>query len=131
RISASGPVRPLGDPNDPTEVAALAAAFDGLVVRLDEMIRAERHFAVDAAHELRTPLTVLAGELEYALADPALGARHREGLERASSQVRAMSELVEALLLLRRAEGMREDPGADFAPVNLADIARETTAALL
>ncbi len=131
RISASGELRPLRSPGDPTEVAALATAFDGLVVRLDDMMRAERHFTLDAAHELRTPLTVLAGELEYALADPALAARHREGLERASNQVRAMSELVEALLLLRRADSTREDPSSDFAPVNLADLVRETLSLLL
>jgi hypothetical protein len=34
RISASGAVRPLASPTDPTEVAALAASFDRLVVRL-------------------------------------------------------------------------------------------------
>jgi len=131
RISVSGAVRPLGTPDDPAEVAVLATAFDRLVARLDEMIRAERHFTVDAAHELRTPLTVLAGELEFALGDPALGARQRGGLLRASSQVRAISELVEALLLLRRADSRREDPSSDFAPVNLADITRETVSSLL
>jgi signal transduction histidine kinase len=131
RIAASGDLKPLGNPGDPEEVAALATAFDRLVVRLDAMIRAERHFTVDAAHELRTPLTVLAGELEYALGDATVGARHRDSLQRAASRVRAMEELVEALLLLRRADSGREDATAEFAPVNLADVARETVAGLL
>jgi len=131
RITARGAVRPLGSPSDPEEVATLAASFDRLIQRLDEMIRAEQHFTEDAAHELRTPLTVLSGELEYALSDPALSSRQREGLQRASVQVRAMSELVEALLFLRGADNGREGQSAEFAPVNLADLARDSVGSLL
>ena len=130
-ISASGAVRPLGRADDPGEVAVLAASFDRLVARLDEMVSAERHFAEDAAHELRTPLTVVSGEVEYALSDAALAERHRDGLTRAAAQIAAMSELVEALLFLRRAAAGRDDLGAEFAPVNLADLARDTARTLL
>ena len=130
RIAASGAVRPLGKPGDPLEIAALAASFDRLVARLDEMARSERHFTEDAAHELRTPLTVLSGELQHARSDPALGARQRESLEHAAIQVRAMDELVEALLFLRHADGSREE-SSEFAPVNLADLARDAVRVLL
>ena len=132
RISASGAVRPLASPTDPKEVAALARrSFDRLVVRLDDMIRAERHFTQDAAHELRTPLTVLTGELEYTLSQSTLDVRHREGLLRASSQVGAMTELVDALLFLRRADSEQHGFGLEFVPVNLADLTRDTLGSLL
>jgi two-component system OmpR family sensor kinase len=113
----------LEHPSDPAEVATLAAAFDRLFRRLDETLRAERHFTQDAAHELRTPLTVLSGELEYALQDSSLPERHRPGLERAFREVTTLSNLVEALLLLRRADS---DPlrGGDAIPVNLGDVVR-------
>ncbi len=116
----------LEHPSDPAEVATLAAAFDRLFGRLDDTLRAERHFTQDAAHELRTPLTVLSGELEYALQDSSLPEKHRSGLERAFREVNALGDLVEALLLLRRADS---DPLRDgeTIPVNLADVVRDLT----
>ena len=110
--------------SDPAEVATLAAAFDRLFKRLDETLRAEQHFTQDAAHELRTPLTVLSGELEYALQDSSMPERHRAGMERALGEARTLTELVEALLLLRRADF---DPVGDAGtvPVNIADLIRD------
>src|SRR4029077_12491821 len=95
------------------------------------MLRAEQAFSRDAAHELRTPLTVLSGELEYARTDPALPERQRVPLARASEQVRTMTDLVEALLLLRRTAPIEEAATAPFVPVNLADLVREVSRDLL
>jgi signal transduction histidine kinase len=120
-----GARKPLGQPADPREVAALAAAFNRLLARLDTLLAAERHFTQDAAHELRTPLTVVSGELEYALADPGLPARDRDALRRAWQQSRELSDLVDALLLLRNADALRV--GENGVPVNLSDVAREVT----
>ena len=128
---ALGAVRPLGRPGDPAEVAALADSFNRLLARLDEMLRAEQHFTQDAAHELRTPLTVLAGELEYALSDRTLPTRHRQGLEHAAEQARAMSELVEAQMFLRRTDPLPTGKRTDLAPVNLSDLVREIAGGLL
>lgn len=110
--------------SDPAEVATLAAAFDRLFTRLDEALRAERYFTQDAAHELRTPLTVLSGELEYALQDSSLPEQHRAGLERALREVRTLADLVEALLLLRRADSDPLSAGGAI-PVNLGDAVRD------
>ena len=125
RATAQGAVAPLGRPEDPDEIATLSASFNRLFDRLDASLRAERHFTQDAAHELKTPLTVLSGEVEYALSAPWLPERHREGLQRAFGQAQRMSELVEALLLLRRADPGAEEGRSNFVPVNLADVARE------
>jgi two-component system OmpR family sensor kinase/two-component system sensor histidine kinase QseC len=111
--------------SDPAEVAALADAFDRLFERIQETLAAERHFTRDAAHELRTPLTVLCGELEYVLQDSSLSSSVREGLDRALLQGRAMTDLVEALLLLRdsdRDPRIREELSQ---PVNLSDLVRD------
>jgi len=115
----------FGSADDPSEVAALSNAFDRLFGRLEENLAAERHFAQDAAHELRTPLTILCGELEYAIQNPTLSPRTREGLDRALHQGRAMSDLVEALLLLRDSN---RDPRIQMElrqPVNLSDLVRD------
>ncbi len=125
RTTADGTGDRFTNAADPVEVATLAGAFDHLLSRLHESIRAERHFTQDAAHELRTPLTALCGEIEYAMQDPSLGLRVRDGLERARQQARAMSDLVEALLLLRRLEpGANGHEGA-HQPVNLSDLVRD------
>lgn len=120
-----GVLRPLESADDPTEVATLATAFDRLFARLDEALRAERHFTEDAAHELRTPLTVLSGELELALQDRSLPAGRREGLARAWDQAMGLSDLVEALLLLRQSESAVAGSVEAGVPVNLADLARD------
>jgi len=130
RASERGTMGPLGHEEDPAEVALLAASFNRLLARLGEMLRAEQAFSRDAAHELRTPLTVLSGELEYARTDPALPERQRVPLARASEQVRTMTDLVEALLLLRRADPHAEATAA-FVPANLADLTRDAARHLL
>jgi signal transduction histidine kinase len=114
----------LEHPSYPVEVATLAAAFDRLFKRIDDALRAERNFTQDAAHELRTPLTVLSGELEYALQDLSLPDRQRSGLERAYGEAATLSDLVEALLLLRRADSDALQP-VETIPVNLADVVRD------
>jgi signal transduction histidine kinase len=124
RATRRGFLSRLEQPSDPAEVATLAASFDRLFGRLDDRLRAERQFTQDAAHELRTPLTVLSGELEYALQEASMSERHRSGLERALREVNTLSDLVEALLLLRRADSVPLHDG-DTVPVNLADVVRE------
>lgn len=124
-------VPPLGRPTDPSEVRALASAFNRLVSRLEESLRAEQHFTEDAAHELRTPITVLSGELEYALSDASLSDRHRKSLASASEQVRQIRELVDALLMLRQA-GAERTPGLDeLAAVNLGDLVEDVSRELV
>jgi len=115
----------FGCAGDPIEVASLAGAFDRLLARLQENIQSERNFTQDAAHELRTPLTALGGELEYAMQDPSLGPTARDSLHRAREQAGAMADLVEALLLLRRAEPGSIRAAEPYQPVNLADLVRD------
>ncbi len=126
-------VRSIGPTFGVAEIDALHASFDHLLAKLDDLLQSERRFTSDASHELRTPLTVLSGELEIALARAGLPADVRAGLERASEQVRTMRELVEALLLLRRAgerpEGTVRSASDAFEPVNLADLAGESARA--
>jgi len=124
-------VRSLGPPVGLREIDELIAAFDRLLGRLDDLLRSERRFTSDASHELRTPLTVLSGELEMALADPALPAPRRAGLERAFEQVSAMRDLTDALLLMRGAADPGTRPAEGFETVNLSDVAAELAAEAL
>ena len=104
------------------ELERLRVAFDRLLGRLSEKLRAERQFASDASHELRTPLTVLTGEIELASSQQNLDPKTHESLERAAEQVRTMRELVEALMLLRRASEGSVAVRQTFEPVDLSDV---------
>lgn len=120
-------IRPLGEPDDPSEVAQLATSFNRLLARLERMLRAERDFTQDAAHELRTPLSVVSGEIEYARTHREVPASLKPGLKNAAHQVRAMNDLVEALLFLRRADSLEPSALAGLAPVDLTEMVRDTT----
>ena len=106
-------------------------AFDRVLERLDDALSAERRLTADASHELRTPLTVLGGELDLLLEKAPAGSATAAALKRASEQVNAMGELVEAILLLHRS-GETMPAGDDAAEVlNLCDLARESLAETL
>jgi signal transduction histidine kinase len=62
--TAEGDLRATAPVEGPTEVRALANAFNVMVDRLAEQDAVRREFVVNASHELRTPLTNLLGYLE-------------------------------------------------------------------
>jgi signal transduction histidine kinase len=62
--TAKGNLRAMAPVEGPSEVRALANAFNAMVDRLAEQDAVRREFVVNASHELRTPLTNLQGYLE-------------------------------------------------------------------
>lgn len=62
--TAQGDLRATAPVDGPSEVRALANAFNVMVDRLAEQDAVRREFVVNATHELRTPLTNLQGYLE-------------------------------------------------------------------
>jgi signal transduction histidine kinase len=96
------------------------------LVPIRDSLRRQREFAADASHELRTPLAVVRGSVEHLLRHPAstISDQH-ETLEDMKAETDHLTELVDALLLLARA-----DSGAielDHQPLDLGDV---TTTAL-
>ncbi len=76
----------------PPEVRSLAASFNEMVRRLEELVGAQEVFVADASHQLRTPLTALRLRLENGDVAGAL------------PEVERLSRLVDGLLALARAE---------------------------
>lgn len=122
-VSVESGVRSLGDPSGIEEVDRLQESINRLLERLDDHLQAERRFTADASHELLTPLTVISGELELALARPSLPPSIAPGILKAAEQVRALRDLVEALLFIRRVSASTPARGHEFEPVNLTDLA--------
>jgi signal transduction histidine kinase len=102
----------------PTEVRALAAAYNTMADRLEEQEQLRREFVVNASHELRTPLTNLQGYLEALRdgvlpPDPATFDSLREEVDR-------LGRLAASLDVLAGAEGERPRP----TPVDLGMLVR-------
>jgi signal transduction histidine kinase len=89
-------------PDDPPELSGLARSFNATAVRLEALLRSQQAFVADASHQLRTPLAALRLRLENLEAEGAHG--EADDLERALTEVRRLSQLVDSLLLLARAE---------------------------
>jgi signal transduction histidine kinase len=92
----------------PAEVRSLASVFNETVSRLSRLLRSQEEFVADASHELRTPLTALQlrlESLERGVTEPGRG-----DLEAALREVGRLSEMVEGLLALARADAEPSGP---------------------
>jgi signal transduction histidine kinase len=100
----SGRVEALAPHFADDEVGELAQALDEYSTRLTSMVERDREFNSDVSHELRTPLAVIASTTELLQGSPDLTDKLRERLKRIERASRQATELIEALLLLSRAE---------------------------
>jgi signal transduction histidine kinase len=86
------------------EVSRLGATVNGMLARLEQSFASLRRFTADASHELKTPLMVLRAGVERALTHPAAPPESLESLDETLDQINQMTELVDALLTLARAD---------------------------
>lgn len=100
----AGKAEPLAPHFADDEVGELAQALDEYSARLTAMVERDREFNSDVSHELRTPLAVIASTTELLQGSPDLTDKLRERLKRIERASRQATELIEALLLLSRAE---------------------------
>jgi two-component system, OmpR family, sensor kinase len=114
------------------EVAELARTLESMLAALDDarsetetMLQRQREFVADASHELRTSLTSVLANLEL-LAEE-LGGEQAESAQAALRSTRRMRRLVGDLLLLARADALREQPRR---AVDLADVLTEAASEL-
>jgi signal transduction histidine kinase len=100
----AGKAEPLAQHFADDEVGELAHALDEYAARLTAMVERDREFNSDVSHELRTPLAVIASTTELLQGSPDLTPKLAERLKRIERASRQATELIEALLLLSRAE---------------------------
>lgn len=106
------------------EISDLAKTLNQMLERIDKAFASVRAFTGNASHELRTPISLLRTEIEVALYRPREEEEYRTILRRLLQETVRMTDLVEQLLSLARA-----DAGAEtitLKPANLADLLQRT-----
>jgi len=112
------PVPPAQD-----ELARLAATLNQMMTRLERSFAALRRFTADASHELKTPLTVVRAGVERAITRPDTAPETLAALEETLQEVNRMTELLDSLLTLARADEGRAELHRE--PVDLRQILEE------
>ena len=107
--------RRLVEPKTGDELARLSATLNAMLVRLERSFTTLRRFTADASHELKTPLTVLRSGVERAITHPSTPPEVLEVLEETLIEVNRMTEMVDSLLMLARADEGR-------APLHLEQV---------
>lgn len=103
-------------PGDPPELNRLARSFNRTAERLEKLVSSQQAFVADASHQLRTPLAALSLRLENLEAeDPEFRV---DDLDGARHEVQRLARLVDALLMLARAE----DGQIPSAPIDVASL---------
>jgi signal transduction histidine kinase len=93
-----GDTGPLGRRYGIQELDRVAEGLDGSAQRINDLLSAERDFAVDASHQLRTPLTALSMRLEEMLAAADFPDVVREEGAAALAQTERLADVVGQLL---------------------------------
>ncbi len=96
--------RRVAVPMSGDEMARLALTLNGMLARLEESFSSLHRFTADASHELKTPLMVLRAGVERALTHPGTPTESIEALDETLEQINQMTEMVENLLTLARAD---------------------------
>lgn len=103
-ISISNLNRRLPSRGSGDEIDLLAATFNDVFLQLEESVNRMKEFTAGISHELRTPLACLQGEAELALADARMPDCYRQVLTSQLEEFHKLNRLIDALLLLARAE---------------------------
>jgi len=115
--------RRLAVPMARDELSRLAETVNQMMTRLERSFAALRRFTADASHELKTPLTVVRAGVERAITRPGVAPETLAPLEETLQEVNRMTELLDSLLTLARADEGRADLHRE--PVDLREIIEE------
>jgi signal transduction histidine kinase len=86
------------------ELGRLTTTINAMLSRLELSFSALRRFTADASHELKTPLAVLRADVERAMHPRTTKDDRMVALEESLQEVTRMSDLVDSLLTLARAD---------------------------
>ncbi|WP_127500338.1 sensor histidine kinase [Actinoplanes solisilvae] len=99
----------------PPEMRGLADGFNRMADHLVTLLDTQRAFVADASHQMRNPLTAL--RLRVETLDPGERPQSRRQLRQAVAEIERLSQMLDQLLRLARAEGRDQS----VAPVHVAE----------
>lgn len=105
------------------ELARLTTTLNAMLSRLELSFAGLRRFTADASHELKTPLAVLRADVERAMHPRTPRDDKMIALEEALQEVTRMSDLVDSLLTLARADEGRFELVNE--PIHIAPLLRD------
>lgn len=117
-IGAQDLGRRLAVPRTGDELERLAATLNEMLARLESSFQRITQFTADASHELRTPVSVMRTSAELALRKPRTDAEYRDSLAQILAESEKVSQLIEQLLVLARA-----DAASPSIPMHRIDLA--------
>lgn len=119
----------LDPPAGDDEIGRMTRLLNEMLESLEGAIEANRRFAADASHELRTPVTAIRGEVDVILKRERSAGEYRASLEAVQGYATRMSDLIESLMLLVRAQEGRSSVDLHEVPltVMLRECARHVT----
>jgi signal transduction histidine kinase len=98
----------------PSDIRALAQAFNTMATRVGLLVEEQKRFASDASHQLRTPLTAIMLRLEGLRASLASTPKTDERFDAIEAEVARLNRLIDGLLALGRS-------GADGDAIEVVD----------
>jgi heavy metal sensor kinase len=128
RISADNLSERIDEATLDRELRGLAQTLNGTFARLEAAFHRQERFTADASHELRTPLAVIRSQAELALLRERSPEEYRTALDACLKSSIRMSDLVDRLLTLARADA--GDPGTTRGPVAFDKIVTESVSQL-
>jgi heavy metal sensor kinase len=103
-IGAQDLAKRLAVPPTRDQLARLAETLNAMLARLESAFRKITQFTADASHELRTPVAVMRTSAEIALRKSRGEAEYRETLSQILHETDRLSQLIENLLSVARAD---------------------------
>jgi heavy metal sensor kinase len=117
-LSQRLPVPATGD-----EIERLARGWNHFLERLEASVKRIRQFTADASHEMRTPVAFIRATAELALRRERSPVEYRKALADIEAESGRMTELIESLLALARADSSESQ--MPIEPVDVSRVAAE------
>jgi two-component system OmpR family sensor kinase len=108
-ISASDLSRRISVSEADTELGSLAQTLNDTFERLETAFTRQVRFTADASHELRTPLSIIHSHAELALTRDRTAPEYKQAMETCLRAAKRTKSLVDALLVLARADAGKLD----------------------
>jgi two-component system heavy metal sensor histidine kinase CusS len=115
KITATSLDQRIATKSWPKELRKLGLAFNQMLDRIEISFSHLTQFSDDLAHELRTPINNLMGQTEIALTSQSLPDEYAQVLESNLEELHRISQIIENILFLARAE----HPQLDLKKVQL------------